>query len=364
MLLSGIIPAITTPFYGDGQIYFKKLEHNVGRYSKTPVSGMVVLGSTGEATFLSDQEKRDVLKCSIDTAAAEKVMIAGVGSESAIDTLRFCEFAAEVGYDVALVRTPFYYKGSMKPANLLAYYRFVADRSPLPVLLYNVPPFTQYDMPVELVIELAGHPNIIGLKESSGSIEKVQAMVEGVKNVEASATVTERFEAVTGRMLKQAQSARAGELVGVESLAATARSGGGENAPVAKPSSAAVQVVGNLKTRQKKVGFQIVVGAAHKLYPSLKAGAVGAVLAFAACAPTACYEVFAAFKDNDDPLAAEKQERISKAAERVSAQMSIPGTKYAMDLNGYYGGNGRLPLLPLTMEMKTEIEGLMSKIKS
>jgi 4-hydroxy-2-oxoglutarate aldolase len=363
MLLSGIIPAITTPFYADGQIYFKKLEHNVGRYSKTPVTGMVVLGSTGEAPFLSDQEKRDVLKCAIDTAAAEKVMIAGVGSESAIDTLRFCEYTAQIGYDVVLVRTPFYYKGSMKPTNLLAYYRFVADRSPLPVLLYNVPPFTQYDMPVDLVAELAQHPNIIGLKESSGSIEKVQSMVEAVKGIDYSATVTERFEAVTARMLKHAQSARAGELVGVESLAATAKFGGG-SAPLVKPSSSAVQVVGNLKTRQKKVGFQIVVGAAHKLYPSLKAGAVGAVLAFAACAPTACYEVFAAFKDNDDPLAAEKQERISKAAERVSAQMSIPGTKYAMDLNGYYGGNGRLPLLPLTMEMKNEIEGLMSKIKN
>lgn len=362
MLLTGIIPAITTPFYPDGQIYFKKLEHNVARYSKTPVSGMVVLGSTGEVVYLSDEEKRSVLKTAIESAANEKVMIAGVGSESAIDTLRFAEYAAELGYDLALVRTPFYYKGSMKPANLLAYYRMVADRSPLPVLLYNVPPFTQYDMPAELVIELASHPNIVGLKESSGSIEKVKAMVEGVKGVEREATVTERFEAVTGRMLKAARSAVAGELVGVESLAATAKAG--SLAPSAKPSSSAVQVVGNLKTRQKKVGFQIVVGAAHKLYPSLQAGATGAVLAFAACAPTACYEVFAAFKDNDDRLAQEKQDRISKAAERVSAQMSIPGTKYAMELNGYYGGNPRLPLLPLTMETKLEIEALMEKIKS
>ncbi len=360
MLLSGIIPAITTPFYPDGQIYFKKLEHNVARYSKTPVSGLVVLGSTGEVVYLSDEEKRSVLKSAIETAAAEKVMIAGVGSESAIDTLRFAEYAAELGYDLALVRTPFYYKGSMKPANLLAYYRFVADRSPLPVLLYNVPPFTQYDMPAELVIELASHPNIIGLKESSGSIEKVKAMVEGVKSVQREVTVTERFEAVTGRMLKKARTASAGELVGVESLAATAKAG---SAP-SKPSSSAVQVVGNLKTRQKRVGFQIVVGAAHKLHPSLQAGAVGAVLAFAACAPTACYEVYAAFKDNDEKLAAEKQDRISKAAERVSAQLSIPGTKYAMDLNGYYGGNARLPMLPLTMETKQEIEGLMEKIKS
>jgi 4-hydroxy-2-oxoglutarate aldolase len=164
-------------------------------------------------------------------------------------------------------------------------------------------------------------------------------------------------------MLKRASSAHAGELVGVESLAATA-SGTTSAPPTAKPSSSAVQVVGNLKTRQKNVGFQIVVGAAHKLYPSLQAGAVGAVLAFAACAPTACFEIFAAFKDNDDKLSQEKQDRISKAAERVSAGLSIPGTKYAMDLNGYYGGNARLPLLPITMETKHEIEELMAKIKS
>src|SRR3954469_23754782 len=123
MLLSGIITAITTPFYCDARIYFKKLEHNVARYSKTPVTGMVVLGSTGEAVFLSDAEKRDVLRVAMESAAPEKVMIAGVGSESASDTLTFCELAASLQYDVALVRTPFYYKASMKPENLLAYYR-------------------------------------------------------------------------------------------------------------------------------------------------------------------------------------------------------------------------------------------------
>ncbi len=363
MLLSGIFPAITTSFYPDGKIYFKKLEHNVGRYSKTPSAGMVVLGSTGEAPYLSDEEKREVLKCAIETAAAEKVMIAGAGSESVIDTVRFCEYAAELDYDLALVRTPFYYKGSMKPANILAYFRTVADQSPLPVLLYNVPPFTQYDMPPETVIELAAHPNIVGIKESSGSIEKVKAMVDGTRSVKHSAAVTERFEAVTARMLKQASKSMAKELVGVESLVATAHTGASTTS-VAKPSSSAVSVVGSLKTRQKEVGFQVVVGAAHKLYPSLQAGAVGAVLAFACCAPTACYEVFAAWKDRDEPLAKEKQDRISKAAERVSAQMSIPATKYAMDLNGYYGGPPRLPLLPLTSEMKSEVESLMTKVKS
>src|SRR3954470_19671710 len=99
MLLTGIFPPITTPFYADGNIYFKKLEHNVARYSKTPVAGIVILGSTGEALMLSDEEKRDVFKCAIETASPEKVMIAGTGMESAIETLKLTEFAAKLGYD-------------------------------------------------------------------------------------------------------------------------------------------------------------------------------------------------------------------------------------------------------------------------
>ena len=104
-----------------------------------------------------------MLKGTREAAAPNKVLIAGTGSESAIDTLKLTEYAAELGYDVVLVRTPFYYKKQMQPANILAFYRTVADRSPLPVMIYSVPPFTGYDIPVELVIELADHPNIIGM---------------------------------------------------------------------------------------------------------------------------------------------------------------------------------------------------------
>ena len=100
MLLHGILPPITTPFYPDGKVYYKKLEHNVERYSRTPVAGIVVLGSTGEAIMLSDQERRDVLKVARQAAAPNKVLIAGTGIESAIETLRLTEYAAELGYDV------------------------------------------------------------------------------------------------------------------------------------------------------------------------------------------------------------------------------------------------------------------------
>lgn len=351
MLLHGIFPPITTPFYLDGRVYHKKLEHNVERYSKTPVAGMVVLGSTGEAIMLSDEERREVLKTARAAASPNKVLIAGTGIESAIESLRLTEYAAELGYDVALVRTPHFYRRQMQPANLLAFYRTVADRSPLPVMVYNVPAFTAYDIPAETVIELAEHPNIIGLKESAGEVEKVREMVAGARHIKRTATVTETFEAVTPRMLKAASNG--GELVPVTAL-------GG----AAKPSSAAVKVRGGMKTREKEVGFQVLVGSAQTLASSLQAGAVGGVLGLANPAPTACYEIYAAWKEGDTELAQLKQERIAQAAVRIASELGVPAIKYAMDLNGYYGGPPRPPLLPLTADIKTEIEGLMAGIRN
>jgi dihydrodipicolinate synthase/N-acetylneuraminate lyase len=290
------------------------------------------------------------MKTTRDAAANHKVLIAGTGVESASETLRLTEYATSIGYDIAMVRTPHYYKGQMKPANMLAFYRFVADRSPLPVIIYNFPQATGYDIPAEIVIELAEHPNLIGIKESSGDVEKVRKMVEGTRQVKRAATVTETFDAVTPRMLKSAESnGQGGELVSI----------GG-----AKPSSSSVSVVAGLKTRQKEIGFQVLVGAAQKLEPSLQAGAVGAILAFADPAPTACYEIYAAWKEGDFELARLKQDRIAKAAERIVGGLSIPGVKYAMDFNGYFGGPVRLPLLPLTAEGKAEIEKLMESIRN
>jgi dihydrodipicolinate synthase/N-acetylneuraminate lyase len=358
MLLHGIFPPITTPFYPDGNVYFKKIESNVERYSRTPCAGIVALGSTGEAIMLSDQERRDVLKTAREATVPNKVLIAGTGAESAIETLRLTEYAAELGYDIAMVRTPHYYKKQMQAANILAFYRTVADRSPLPVIIYNFPQATGYDIPAELVIELADHPNLIGIKESSGDVEKVRRMVEGTRHIQRSVTVTETFEAVTPRMLVAAavsSKENGGELVQVGGLA---------GASLLKPSSAAVTVVGKMKTRQKEVGFQIMVGAANKLHPSLDAGAVGAILAFACVAPTSCYEIYAAWKEGDAELARLKQERIAGAAQRVVGELGIPGVKYGMDFNGYFGGPARLPLLPLNGEVKGEIERLLADVRN
>src|SRR5215467_11479626 len=114
MLLHGIFPPITTPFYPEGNVYYKKLEANVERYSRTPSAGIVVQGSTGEAILLSDEERRQVLKTAIEAASDRKVMIAGTGVESAIETLRLTEYAATIGYDVAVGRSPRWRQNQLK----------------------------------------------------------------------------------------------------------------------------------------------------------------------------------------------------------------------------------------------------------
>jgi len=353
MLLEGIFPAVTTPFYPDGRLYLRKLEQNVTRYSLTAAAGLVVLGSTGEAVMLSDEESREVLRTARGAAAKEKVLLAGVGRESVAETLRLAEFAAREQYDAVLVRTPNFYAPQMTDAAMLNYYRTIADRSALPVVIYSIPKFTRYDISVEVVTELANHRNILGIKDSSGNVEQIRSLVEATRGVaKRTVTVTPIFEAVTGRMLAATGVEASRSFVSAESL------GAGATAlavapPVARPA-----------TRTREVGFQVLSGSAEKAKASLEAGASGCVLAMGACVPQSCIEVYAAWKDRDAALAEEKQERLAKAARRVAGGLGIAGIKYACELNGYYGGRPRLPLLPLTAEEKAEVEVLMGAMRS
>jgi 4-hydroxy-2-oxoglutarate aldolase len=284
MLLEGIFAAATTPFYPDSSLYLRKLEHNIERYSRTPVAGIVVLGSTGEAVLLDDAETRETLRTAALSAAPEKVLVAGVGQQGAVLTIRLAEFAATAGYDAVLVRTPFYYAPHMSPLAMLTYYRTVADHSPLPVILYSIPKFTHYDMPVELIAELAHHPNIIGLKDSSGSVERIAAIAEATRAVpKKTFNVTSIFSAVTRRM-------HAAAIAPKEPSAQLVTIGGTVSVPPA-PSLTNPSAEPNPKWRTRSVGFQLLCGAADKLLPSLQAGATGAVLALAAPAPQACHEL-------------------------------------------------------------------------
>src|SRR5262249_7541140 len=156
------------------------------------------------------------------------------------------------------------------------------------------PPFTAYDLPLEVIVALAEHPNIIGIKESSGNVEKVAAMVTATRHIKRTATVTEIQQAVTARMLSVPQAEEnSGQLVSVSQLSGTA-------AVAERPKI-------RIKTRSKEAGFQVLVGAAHTLLDSLMAGASGGVLGFAAPAPTICFEIHAAWRDNDLELARGKQ---------------------------------------------------------
>ena len=353
MLIEGIFAAVPTPFYPDERVYFRKLEANMARYSRSLLAGMLLLGSTGEASMLDDAESRDVLRVAAEAAAPEKVLIAGVGRESVKATVELAEAAASFRYDAVLVRTPTYYASQMSPAAVLHYFRSVADRSPLPVLLYNIPRCVPYDIPIDLVAELAQHPNIIGIKDSSGSVERIRAAVEAARTVpRRTVTVTPVFEAVTGRML--ARKPDTGTEAGGSFVSAGALAGGsGAVLAVAPP-------VAPIKTRTKEVGFQVLTGSTAGLLESLGAGAAGAILGFAACAPQACEEVYLAWKDHDLKLVKEKQQRIAGPSVRIVGSLGISGVKYACDFNGYYGGRARAPLLPVSAAEKAEIEGLLA----
>jgi dihydrodipicolinate synthase/N-acetylneuraminate lyase len=352
MLIEGILAAVPTPFYPDERIYFRKLEANVAHYSRSLLSGLLLLGSTGEAVALDDAESRDVLRVAAEAAAPEKVLIAGVGRESVKGTVDLAEAAAQFHYDAVLVRTPTYYASQMSAPAVLNYFRSVADRSPLPILLYNIPRCVPYDIPVELIAELAQHPNIIGIKDSSGDLPRIGATVEATRGAaRRTVTVTPIFEAVTARMLSARPEPESGSFVSVGDLA------GGTAVATAPP-------VAPMKTRTKEVGFQVLTGSASIVLEALEAGASGAILGFAACVPQACQEVYLAWKDHDLKLAAEKQDRIAGPGQRIVGQLGVSGLKYACDFNGYYGGRARAPLLSVTAQEKAEIEALLSGIRN
>lgn len=356
MLLEGVFPAMTTPFYPDGRLYLRKLEHNVERYSRTPCAGMVVLGSTGEAVMLGDEETREVLRHAAGAAAPDKVLLAGVARESLSETLRLAEYAAEKQYDAVLVRTPSFYTPSYGlnagGVPMLTYYRAIADRSPLPVILYSIPRFTNVELPTEVVAELAQHPNIIGIKDSSGRLERIEALLAATRSApKHTVLVTPVFAALTGRMMMaETEAAAMPNFVSADLL------GGAPPVAVAPP------VVKTM--RKKEVGFQILSGSAETLLSALDAGASGAVLAFAACAPQACQEVYTAWKENDPVVALEKQRRLIEAARVVTGKYGIAGIKHACDLNGYYGGVPRIPLLPVNADEKAEVATAMSDIRN
>ena len=171
--LKGCFPPIPTPFDERGKVDRDHLASNLEKWQTTPLSGFAVLGSNGEAVLLREAEKIETWKTAGEVIAKDRLFIAGTGCESTMETIDLTEKAASLGAHAALVVTPHYYKSRMDRRALVTHYITIADRSSIPIILYNVPAATGLDMSAEIVVELAGHPGIVGLKESSGNVVKL-----------------------------------------------------------------------------------------------------------------------------------------------------------------------------------------------
>ncbi len=178
MKLEGIIPPLTTPFDEDGELALDRLRGNITQYNRTKLAGYVVVGSTGESVMLTRAEVERVWAAAREAAGSDKTLIAGTGVDSTAETIARTNHAAELGYQFALVKTPYYFKPQMTPQVLLEHYRRVADVARIPVLIYSVPQFTGVAVEAALAARLAEHPNIIGIKESSGNVQRVAEIIQ------------------------------------------------------------------------------------------------------------------------------------------------------------------------------------------
>lgn len=181
--LEGVFTPIVTSFDQDGNVAHDRIAFNLQRWNQTGLRGYIVLGSNGEWVFLDEQERHDVLRTAREAIPNDKIMIAGTASESTLLTIRMTEQAANIGADVAIVVNPNYYKSQMTVPVLLNYYRTVADKSPIPIMIYNLPPATGMDLPADLLVELSHHPNIAAVKDTGGNMAK---MAETVRRADPS----------------------------------------------------------------------------------------------------------------------------------------------------------------------------------
>jgi 4-hydroxy-2-oxoglutarate aldolase len=292
VIFSGVFAALTTPFAQDGSVSLADLKHNVHRYNQTALAGYVAVGSTGESVLLTRAEMDGILATVKEAAAEGKKLLAGTGAESTAETIERTKRAAELGYDAALVKTPYYYKPAYKPEVLIAHFRRVADESPIPVMLYSIPQYTGVALAAADVAALAEHPNIIGIKDSSGNVLGI------------------------------------GEIIG------------------AAPAQ-----------------FQVLVGSASTVYPSLAIGAQGAILALACALPEKCVSLFELFRQGQYEKARELQFILARASKLIVSDLSIAGVKFAMDQRGYHGGTPRLPLAPLQHEQKKRLTELLAGLE-
>ena len=177
MTFNGIYTPIITPFDESGVIDYGKMKHNLEKWGKTDLDGIVVLGSNGEFVYLTEAEKLEVIQFAVNNFTKAKKIIAGVSCESTAETIETAKKAAALGVDAVLVLPPHYYRGAMKDEILYGYFTDVADSSPVPVMLYNMPGNTGINLSSALIARLSNHPNIAGVKDTGGNIVQLAETV-------------------------------------------------------------------------------------------------------------------------------------------------------------------------------------------
>ena len=285
--LKGIFPPIPTPFE-NGKVACDKLALNVEKWCNTGIKGFIVLGSNGEYVYLSEEEKHNVVETVARSAPKGMPVIAGTGCEATTETIRLTRDCAEIGVHGALVVTPSYYGGMMDDMAMIRHFSEVADHSPIPMLLYNVPKFTHINLSAQTVAELSRHPNIVGIKDSSGNLIQLGEYLNAVDNE-----------------------------------------------------------------------FQVLVGTAGALFGALSLGCVGGILALANIAPHVCVKIRSLVHGNDFETAADLQLKMIPVNKAVTATYGVSGLKAAMDMLGYFGGEPRMPLRPVTEREKDAIRQIL-----
>ncbi len=178
----GIIPPMVTPFDERGVIRYEAFESNIQKYIAAGIEGYLVLGSNGESVYLEHSEKLKLIEAARRRIPASMILLAGTGVESTRGTIELTKEAADLGVDAVLIKNPFYFKSQMTFDVYLAHYIAVADASPVPVVIYNVPVFTGVPLQSRLIIELSKHSNICGLKDSSGDVKLISEVVWNTAN--------------------------------------------------------------------------------------------------------------------------------------------------------------------------------------
>jgi 4-hydroxy-2-oxoglutarate aldolase len=286
MKIQGILVAAATPFDHTGGIYRAKVQHNFEKWSRTSVTGFVVGSLAGEGPLLDGDEKADLFRLAGSHIPSDRVFIADVSAEGVHEAAKLARIAAEAGAKAVVSTPPHEYKSMMYgPAAQSLFFRSLADRSPVPVLIHNSPLITGVDLLAETAVRLAEHPNIAGVIESGTPVSRILQIRE-----------------------------------------------------------------------QARKEFTVLAGTESQLWESLKIGATAAVLAFASAAPYAAIAMWEAFRTREEEAGLDWQARISHPSILVTDMYGVPGLKYAMDLNGYFGGPPRLPFVTLEAGQRTEIE--------